>query len=268
MELPVVEVRDHAHAVVDHTLTGFPPAGLEPVMTTLTSADGLIAATPTFNASYSGLFKTLFDLLPEDALTGVPVLIAATGGTPRHSLVLDHALRPLFSYLRAVVVPTGVFAGPDDWAGGAAEGLLRERINRAATELADEVARPAAPPTRSPSPPASRSCWAGVASPDQPPLAARGTATPSAASGPPYAGGRNADIAGRDLEEFMSTPVRRPEAVTFRGTPMTLLGNELKVGDPAPDFTVLAQDLSPITLASTGGSAGLLRRPLAGHRDL
>jgi len=54
------------------------------------------------------------------------------------------------------------------------------------------------------------------------------------------------------LEEFMSTPVRRPEAVTFRGTPMTLLGNELKVGDPAPDFTVLAQDLSPITLASTG----------------
>ncbi|HLU43754.1 MAG TPA: FMN reductase [Natronosporangium sp.] len=146
VELPVVEVRDHAHAVVDHTLTGFPPAGLEPVMTTLTSADGLIAATPTFNASYSGLFKTLFDLLPEDALTGVPVLIAATGGTPRHSLVLDHALRPLFSYLRAVVVPTGVFAGPDDWAGGAAEGLLRERINRAATELADEVAR--RPPRR------------------------------------------------------------------------------------------------------------------------
>lgn len=113
VELPVVEVRDHAHAVVDHTLTGFPPAGLEPVMTTLTSADGLIAAT---------------------------------GGTPRHSLVLDHALRPLFSYLRAVVVPTGVFAGTDDWAGGAAEGLLRERINRAATELADEVAR--RPPRR------------------------------------------------------------------------------------------------------------------------
>lgn len=144
--LPVVEVREHAHAVVDHTLTGFAPAGLEPVMNTLTGADALIAVTPTFNAAYSGLFKALFDLLPEDALAGVPVLIAATGGTARHSLVLDHALRPLFSYLRAVVVPTGVFAGPEDWAGGAAEGPLRERIVRAAGELADEVAR--RPPRR------------------------------------------------------------------------------------------------------------------------
>ena len=60
----------------------------------------MIAVTPTFNASYSGLFKSFFDVLEQDALTDMPVLVAATGGTERHSLVLEHALRPLFSYLR------------------------------------------------------------------------------------------------------------------------------------------------------------------------
>ena len=68
----------------------------------------MIAVTPIFSASYSGLFKTFFDVLEEDALAGKPVLIGATAGTARHSLVLDHALRPLFAYLRADVVPTGV----------------------------------------------------------------------------------------------------------------------------------------------------------------
>ena len=72
----------------------------------LDKPDGLVVVSPVFNASYSGLFKTLVDVLPMDSLTGMPVLVAATGGTPRHSLVLDHALRPLFAYLRAVVVPT------------------------------------------------------------------------------------------------------------------------------------------------------------------
>jgi FMN reductase len=85
-----------------------------------------------FSASYSGLFKSFFDVLDKDALTGKPVLIAATGGTARHSLVLEHALRPLFAYLRAVVVPTGVYAASEDWGG---EGLAG-RIERAAGELA------------------------------------------------------------------------------------------------------------------------------------
>jgi FMN reductase len=98
----------------------------------VTSADGLIVVTPVFSASYSGLFKSFFDVLDKDALAGKPVLIAATGGTGRHSLVLEHALRPLFAYLRAVVVPTGVYAASEDWG---AEGLA-ERIERAAGELA------------------------------------------------------------------------------------------------------------------------------------
>ena len=98
----------------------------------MTGADSLIVVTPVFSASYSGLFKSFFDVLDKDALAGKPVLIAATGGTARHSLVLEHALRPLFAYLRAVVVPTGVYAASEDWG---AEGL-DDRIERAAGELA------------------------------------------------------------------------------------------------------------------------------------
>ena len=98
----------------------------------LRTADGVIAVTPVFSASFSGLFKTFFDVLEQGLLEGVPVLIAATAGTPRHSLVLDHALRPLFGYLRAVVVPTGVFAATEDFASTD----LEHRIHRAAGELA------------------------------------------------------------------------------------------------------------------------------------
>ena len=89
--------------------------------------------TPIFSASYNGLFKTFFDVLEDDALSGTPVLIAATAGTARHSLALEHAMRPLFSYLGAVVVPTAVFAASEDWgSGGRATvgGGLAERIVR------------------------------------------------------------------------------------------------------------------------------------------
>lgn len=79
--------------------------------------------TPIFTASYSGLFKTFFDVVEADALTDKPVLIAATGGTERHSLALEHALRPLFTYLRAVVVPTAVYAASSDWGSGDGGGM-------------------------------------------------------------------------------------------------------------------------------------------------
>ena len=143
----VVELRGCARDLADHLVTGFAGAALRPVLETVTGADAVIAVTPVFSASYSGLFKTFFDVLDPDALTGRPVLVAATAGTARHSLVLDHAMRPLFSYLRAVVVPTGVFAAPEDWSGaGGATGALSERVERAAGELADLVA--ARPPAR------------------------------------------------------------------------------------------------------------------------
>jgi FMN reductase len=151
----VVELRDIAHALTDHLLTGFPSPELEEALATVAGADAVIAVTPVFSASYSGLFKTFFDVLEPDALAGKPVLVAATAGTARHSLVLDFAMRPLFTYLRAVVVPTGVFAATEDF-GSTADGALAARVERAAKELADAVAgrRPSAPvdPFENPTP--------------------------------------------------------------------------------------------------------------------
>ncbi|MEE1812375.1 CE1759 family FMN reductase [Streptomyces sp. BE133] len=134
-DVTVVELRDLAVEIAHNFTNGFPGRALGAAFDAVAAADGLIVVTPVFSASYSGLFKSFFDALSvhdEGALAGKPVLIAATGGTARHSLVLDHALRPLFAYLRAVVVPTGVYAASEDWG---AEGL-DGRIERAAGELA------------------------------------------------------------------------------------------------------------------------------------
>jgi FMN reductase len=134
-DVRVIELRDLAVEIAHNFASGFPGPDLASALDAVTEADGLIVVTPVFSASYSGLFKSFFDVLgvrDQDALAGKPVLIAATGGTARHSLVLDHALRPLFAYLKAVVVPTGVYAASEDWG---AEGLPG-RIERAAGELA------------------------------------------------------------------------------------------------------------------------------------
>ena len=106
----VVELREHARDLADDLLTGFANKPLQAAVDTVVGADAVIAVTPIFSASYSGLFKTFFDVLDKDALVGTPVLMGATAGTARHSLALEHALRPLFAYLRATVVPTAVFA--------------------------------------------------------------------------------------------------------------------------------------------------------------
>jgi FMN reductase len=148
VEVDVIDLRDHALDLTNMLLTGFAGPDLATAIDQVVKSDGLIAATPIFSASYSGLFKTFFDVLEPDALAGKPVLIAATAGTARHSLALEHVVRPLFSYLHAVVVPTTVFAASEDWGGrsGTVE-ALSERIERGASELARLVAsdqRPAA----------------------------------------------------------------------------------------------------------------------------
>jgi FMN reductase len=137
----VVDLRDHAHELTNMMLTGFAGPDLATAIDKVVKADGLIAATPIFSASYSGLFKTFFDVLEPDALAGKPVLIAATAGTARHSLALEHVVRPLFSYLHAVVVPTTVFAASEDW-GRKTDSVeaLSERVERGARELARLVA--------------------------------------------------------------------------------------------------------------------------------
>ena len=136
-EVTHVELRDLAHLIADNLLTGFPTGALAEAVTAVAQADALVVVTPVFSASYSGLFKSFFDVLDLGALEGTPVLLAATAGTPRHSLVLEHALRPLFAYLRAVPVPTAVFAAAEDFASPE----LAARVERAAGELADAVLR-------------------------------------------------------------------------------------------------------------------------------
>jgi FMN reductase len=146
VETEVIELRELAVAVANNLVTGFPSPQLATTIDAVTGAQGLIVVTPVFTASYSGLFKSFFDLIDPDALTGKPVVIGATGGTARHSLVLEHALRPLFSYLRAAVVPTAVYAASEDWGSGGDEYTegLPARIRRAAGELAALMAaRPA-----------------------------------------------------------------------------------------------------------------------------
>ena len=137
----VVELRDLAQDLANHLVTGFPSPKLQESLDVILSADGLIAVTPIFSASYSGLFKLFFDLVERDGFAAKPVLIAATGGTARHSLAVEHAIRPLFAYLNAAVVATGVYAATEDWGRGGddVDGSLVDRIDRAAGELATSM---------------------------------------------------------------------------------------------------------------------------------
>ena len=157
-EVSMVELRDHALDLVNNLLTGFPSPDLQAAIEGVVGADGVIAVTPVYSAAYSGLFKLFFDVLERDSLAGRPVLVAATAGTPRHSLVLDHAMRPLFAYLGAATVPTGVFAAAEDWGAGTdpMEPSLVDRIDRAARELGAAVAardtQPATDPFADPVP--------------------------------------------------------------------------------------------------------------------
>lgn len=156
-EVEVVELREHAHDLANNLLTGFPGGHLRAAVDTVVDADAVVAVTPVFTASYSGLFKMFFDVLDKESLAGRPVLIAATGGTARHSLALEHAVRPLFSYLRSMVVPTAVYAASEDWGSGGSGGrALTDRVARAAEELAALVAgrepRAAADPFEEPTP--------------------------------------------------------------------------------------------------------------------
>lgn len=105
------------------------------------SAEILIAATPVHRGSYSGHFKHLFDLIDQDALLDVPVILAATGGGDRHCLVIEHMLRPLFSFLQAFAVPVGIYATPADFTDGIVSSeIVRTRI-AAASRQAVQLAR-------------------------------------------------------------------------------------------------------------------------------
>lgn len=81
------------------------------------TADVLIAATPVYRATYPGMFKHLFDLVDQYALANKPVILVATGGSDRHALVIEHALRPLFGFFQAATAPVGFYANSGDFDG-------------------------------------------------------------------------------------------------------------------------------------------------------
>ena len=128
----VVEVAPLAVDVARAMVHGAPSAELQAAVDQIASADAVIASTPVYKAGISGLFKSFVDVLDDDLLIAKPVLLAATAGSNRHALVGDEQMRSLFAYMRALTLPTSVFAAAEDW--GAS--VLGERVRRAATELA------------------------------------------------------------------------------------------------------------------------------------
>ena len=138
LEVTVAELRELAHPIVDAMLTGFPTGELARVVDAVTAADALVVVSPTFSASISGLVKSFFDILEPDTLRGKPVLMGATGGTERHSLMLEFAMRPLFAYLGALPVRTAIFAATSDF-GGQGVAALDRRVRAGAAELADAI---------------------------------------------------------------------------------------------------------------------------------
>lgn len=153
-EVHLVEIRLLATEIAEATVNTARPEALQAALDQVEQADAVITVSPTFKASYSGLFKAFWDLVDHDALRGVPVLLGATGGTPRHSLMIDAALRPLFSYLRTKVLSSSVYAASDDWGevtGGqesARTTPLQARIEDAGADLASVVGRLPARPRR------------------------------------------------------------------------------------------------------------------------
>ena len=130
--LSVIDLAPIAVDIARSIVSGFPSRKVQEGIERLAAADAIIATTPVYKAGVSGLFKSFADLIDNDLLIAKPVILAATGGTARHAMVVDEQMRPLFAFLRAIPVPTSLYAAPEDW--GSVD--LGRRIARAATELA------------------------------------------------------------------------------------------------------------------------------------
>lgn len=145
VDIRVVDLRPLSRGIADALTLGFAPPEVQEALDTVAAADALVALTPVYRASYSGLFKSFFDVLDEDALRGTPVLLGATGGTPRHALVTETAMRPLFTYLHAPAVMTSLYAATEDWGAHASDSdgrggaRLGSRIRRGVEELLDAL---------------------------------------------------------------------------------------------------------------------------------
>jgi len=127
----VIELRELSADISTALTSQLVTPRLQKAIDALGGADGVIAAAPVYKAGASGLFTSFFHVLDNDLLIGKPVVLAATAGTARHALVVDDQMRAMFAYLRALAVPTSLFAAPEDWNDPA----LNKRVGRAAFEL-------------------------------------------------------------------------------------------------------------------------------------
>ncbi|MBP1325613.1 FMN reductase [Leucobacter exalbidus] len=133
----VIEVAELTAEIGQSLILGETTPGLREALDAVESADVLVAVSPVFKGSYSGLFKHFFDLVEPYALTNKPTILGATGGSARHSLVVDYELRPLFNYFNAHVAPVAIFATGEDFrAGEIINQALLQRIDRAAAGYA------------------------------------------------------------------------------------------------------------------------------------
>lgn len=127
----VIDLRELANEISAALVSQLVGPKLEKAITTLREADGIVASAPVYKAGPSGLFTSFFHVLDNDLLIAKPAVLAATAGTARHALVVDEHMRSLFAFMRAITVPTSVFAATEDWG----DSDLDKRIGRAAFEL-------------------------------------------------------------------------------------------------------------------------------------
>jgi FMN reductase len=127
----VIELREISADVSSALVSQLITPKLQAAIAALGEADGIVASTPVYKAGPSGLFSSFIDILDDDLIIARPVVLAATAGTARHALVVDEQMRSMFAYLRALTIPTSLFAAPEDWGDPA----LNKRIDRAAVEL-------------------------------------------------------------------------------------------------------------------------------------
>jgi FMN reductase len=135
VSISMIDLAPIATDIAKAVVAGFTNEAVSEALGKIAKADAVIAATPVYKAGISGLFKSFVDLMDNDLLIARPMVLAATAGTSRHAMVLDDQMRPLFAFMRALPVPTSVFAAPEDWASTD----LGRRIDRAGAELASFV---------------------------------------------------------------------------------------------------------------------------------
>ena len=135
LEPTVLDLEDLGPSLGSARRLGDLDAGARAVVDAILAADLLVIGSPTYKGSYTGLFKHLIDLLDPAALAGKPIILAATGGSDRHALFIEHQLRPLFGFFAAHTAPTGIYATDRDFQDGSIQSAqVRQRIDQSIVE--------------------------------------------------------------------------------------------------------------------------------------